>query len=145
MKKNKNLSLIAVSFKQGFVSPNIPIVSFYQGDKQLNFILDTGSDENLINKGALKEVKHDMIEVPEEEKRYINGLGGGQIAEMCSITFGSEEEKHTENFLIADLDGPFDSISKEHCITLHGMLGSCFLRKNNMTLDFKNLAAYTRE
>lgn len=145
MKKNKNLSLIAVSFKQGFVSPNIPIVSFYQGDKQLNFILDTGSDENVINKGSLDSIEHTMLDIPDAEKKQLTGLGGSVPTEVCSITFGSGEEKHTENFLVVDLDSPFDSISKEHCITLHGMLGSCFLRKNNMTLDFKNLAAYTKE
>lgn len=144
MKKKKNLSLIAVSFKQGFVSPNIPIVTFYQGNKQLNFILDTGSDENMIDKSALKDIKHQMIELPEEEKRFVNGVGGGQETEMCSISFGSEEDKYTENFLVADLNAPFNSISQQHCIMLHGMLGSNFLRKNNMTLDFKNLAAYSK-
>lgn len=144
MKKDKNLSLLAVSFKQGFTSPNIPIVTFTQGDKELNFILDTGSDENVINKEALKEVEHTMIEIPEAEKKFINGLGGGQEAEMCSVSFGSNDGEYTETFLVVDLAGPFKSIRQDHCIPLHGMLGSNFLRKNNVTLDFKNLAAYSK-
>ena len=138
----ENLSLLAVSFKQGFISPNIPIVTFYQKNKELNFILDTGSDENVVNKEALKELEHEMLEVSEKNKKILNGLGGGQEAQECTITFASEDAKYTEKFLVVDLSRPFESIRKQHCIPLHGMLGSNFLRRNNMTLDFKNLAAY---
>ena len=145
MKKDNNYNLLALSFKQGFISPNLPIVTFHQGEKEINFIIDTGSDENIINKESLKDLSYKMLEVAEEDKRSLNGLGGCQETEQCSISFGSDDGKYSETFLVADLAGPFESIRKQHCMVLHGMLGSNFLRRNNMTLDFKNLVVYNKE
>ena len=42
MEKNKSKSLLSFSFAQGFTSPNIPIATFCQDNKELNFIIDTG-------------------------------------------------------------------------------------------------------
>ena len=36
----------AMSFKQGMDLTGIPVCTFNQGDKKLNFILDTGSTDN---------------------------------------------------------------------------------------------------
>ena len=40
MKNSNNKAFIAISFAQGFMSPNIPIATFSQGDVELNFIID---------------------------------------------------------------------------------------------------------
>ena len=55
-----------VSFKQGFISPKIPIATFHQGDKELVLLLDTGSDKNVIvpfclGKNARKYYKEPII------------------------------------------------------------------------------------
>ena len=62
MNKKNNISLFAVSFSQGFISPNIPIATFQQGSKDIVFLLDTGSDNNVINKEALEYVEHEMYD-----------------------------------------------------------------------------------
>lgn len=144
MKNTKNtISCFAVSFKQGFISPNIPIATFYQGDKELNFIIDTGSENNVINQSALKEIKHTIIN-DGNTTHTLSGVGGTVEVSMCNIKFKCEEEEYNADFLVSDLDAPFKMIRQGHCIVLHGMLGSVFLRENNIILDFKNLAAYSR-
>lgn len=142
MKINKNKSLLSFSFSQGFTSPNIPIATFKQGDKELNFIIDTGSDDNVINRESLKEIDHQMI----EHNGTLAGVGGVFNVEACNISFQQQDETFTTKFLIADhLQQAFDDIRKAHAIPLHGMLGSKFLMQNNIVLDFNNMVAYNKK
>ena len=141
MKTNKNKSLLSFSFSQGFTSPNIPIATFKQGDKELNFIIDTGSDDNVINRESLKEIEHEMV----EHNGTLAGVGGVFNVEACNITFQHEGDTFTTKFLIADhLQQAFDDIRRAHAIPLHGMLGSKFLMQNNIVLDFNNMVAYNK-
>lgn len=145
MKKNNNISLFAVSFSQGFTSPNIPIASFQQGNKDIVFLLDTGSDNNVVNKSALNHIEHQM-HVPEEGKKTtLSGVNGTTEVETCTIGFSCDGEDYEADFMVADLDEAFGVINRSHCITIHGILGSKFLRSHNVVLDFKNLAAYSKE
>lgn len=144
MNKNKGISLFTVSFKQGFISPKIPIATFHQGDKELVLLLDTGSDKNVIDANALEQFTHRMHEDDEDPTTHLSGVGGTQKVSVCTLEFKCGDETYTEDFLVTDLKQAFDLIRKNHCITLHGILGSDFLRKNNVVLDFKNLAAYNK-
>lgn len=140
--KNKNKSLLSFSFSQGFASPNIPIATFHQGDKELNFIIDTGSDDNVINKEALAGIEYEKI----EHQGTLAGVGGVYEVEACRISFQNDQEKFTTKFLISDnLKEAFDDIRKAHAIPLHGMLGSKFLVSNNIVLDFNNMTAYNKK
>ena len=67
MIKNKSNSFLALSFSQGFVSPNIPIITLSQGDTELNFILDTGSDRNIIDVSILPKLEYEKYEKLGEE------------------------------------------------------------------------------
>jgi hypothetical protein len=90
--KNNN-SFLAFSFSKGFTSPNLPIATFYQGDKELNFIIDTGSDDNIINKDALKEIKYEMV----EHNGTLAGVGGVFEVNACNVSFQLEKETFTAN------------------------------------------------
>ena len=141
-KKNNNLSLFTVSFKQGFVSPNVPIATFYQDGKKLNFLLDSGSENNVIDKNALTSINHRILE---GVSTTLTGVGGTSDTEICELTFKCDNEEYTEEFLVTDLSQAFGMIEDCHSIILHGIIGSTFLRKNNIVLDFKNLAAYSKK
>ena len=140
--KNNNLSLFTVSFKQGFVSPNVPIATFYQGDKKLNFLLDSGSENNVIDKKTLVGINYKILE---GISTTLTGVGGTSNTEICELTFKCDKEEYTEEFLVTDLSQAFGMIEDCHSIILHGIIGSTFLRKNNIILDFKNLAAYSKK
>ena len=144
MNKNDNISLFAVSFSQGFISPNIPIATFQQGNKDIVFLLDTGSDNNVINKEALEYVEHEMYDTS-DRVTTLSGVNGTTQVEHCSIKFSCEDESYKADFLVADLSEALNTIKKGHCITIHGILGSKFLRNHNVILDFKNLTAYSKE
>ena len=140
MKKNNN-SFLSISFSKGFCAPNIPIATFFQGDKELNFIIDTGSDDNVISREALKDIEHSMV----EHYGTLSGVGGVNQVEACLIPFQYGEEAFTEKFLISDLKDAFDMIRSAHAIPLHGMIGSKFLMKNNMVLDYNKMLVYNNK
>ena len=142
MNKKNNISLFTVSFKQGFIPPRIPIATFYQEGKKLNFLLDSGSDKNVLDSRILKEVKYENVE---GESVNLTGVGGVTQVNTCKVAFTCDTKEYTEEFLITDLSEAFGLIEQEHCITLHGIIGSTFMRKNNIVMDFQNLVAYTKE
>ena len=143
MEKSNNISLFAVSFRQGFISPNIPIATFQQGDKDIVFLLDTGSDHNVINKSALEYIDHQMLE-GDENVTTLSGVNGTTQVQHCIIEFSCGDEKYKANFLVADLDEAFGTVKKGHSIIMHGILGSLFLKENNVILDFNNFTAYSK-
>lgn len=146
MTKKQGISLLAISFKPGFVSPKIPIAVFNQGEKELVLLLDSGSDKNIINIDALKLFDHTLKETKEnEQKHQVSGVGGPQEAVQCIIPFSCGEEKFEEEFLAIDINSTLDGIRREHCIQIHGILGSIFLQEHNIVLDYKNLVAYSAE
>lgn len=141
-KKIKNNSFLSLSLSKGFTSPNIPIATFYQGNKELNFVLDTGSDDNIISKEALQNIMYQ----PVEHEGTLAGVGGVYSVEACTIPFKYEDEDFNAKFLISDtIKNAFDDVRKAHAIQLHGMIGSKFLRENGIVLDFKNLSAYSEQ
>jgi len=139
----KNISLFTVSFRQGFISPNLPIATFYQEDKKIVFLLDSGSDKNVIDSNAIKLFEHKVKD--DAEETHLSGVGGTQKVYTASLAFGTKDEKYTADFLVTDLKETFDLIEKEHGIAIHGIIGSSFLREHHVVLDFKNLAAYSKQ
>ena len=136
-----NKSFVAFSFRQGFISPNIPIATFTQGDKELNFILDSGSDENVIDSNFLGNIEHEMT----ESKSSLAGLGGKVEVQSCIIPFKYGDEEFKAEFLVSDMGTPFNAIRAVHAIPIHGMLGSRFFLKYGMVLDFNSLTAHSKE
>lgn len=133
-----------VSFKKGFIAPNIPIVTLLQGEKSYQFLLDTGSDESIINKAALADMEYTKKE--EGNKHRLTGFGGSsEDLSLCEMTLQYKDLNITETFLVADLTESFIAIEQEHGIHLTGMLGSKCLRKNRFILDFNQLIAYNEK
>lgn len=145
MKKTNTISCLAVSFSKGFKSPNIPLATFYQEDKELTFLLDTGSEYNVTNKKVLSEVEHTVLNNG-ENTHNLSGVGGTEEVSTCSITFGCDKEEYTENFLVSSsIDAAIEGIRREHGITIHGILGSVFLKKHRIVMDFNNFMAYSKQ
>ena len=138
---NNNKSFLSFSFSKGFVSPNIPIATFYQDGKELNFIIDTGSDDNVISEEALEGIKYEKL----EHQGTLAGVGGVYDVEACKISFQHDNETFTTTFLISPtLKDAFENIREAHAIHLHGMIGSKFLISNNIVLDFNKLEAHSK-
>ena len=131
-----------ISFKAGFDLTSIPVVTLYQGEKKLNFLLDTGSNSCIIDKSILPKIDHEMLNGNSES---LIGMEGNQImVERCMITlyFGNRGYKYS--YLVNDMSQAFSSIKHDTGVTLHGIIGSSFFNKFKYVLDFDKLVAYSK-
>ena len=54
----KQRKRVNMSFKEAMDLVELPVVTFYNGDKKLNFLLDTGSNISQINSSILPLLDH---------------------------------------------------------------------------------------
>lgn len=131
-----------MSFKESLDLCSLPVVTFYQGDKKYNFLLDTGSSNSVINKDVLKSIKHTLI----NKASTLYGMEGNpEIVPFCSITLSFNNKDYTYEYLIKNLRKPFKVIKEESGVTLHGILGSNFFNAFKYVLDFDKLIAYSKK
>ena len=143
MNKQDNISFLAISFSQGFSCPNIPIATFYQGNKKINFLLDTGSDKNVIDSSILESLEHEKITLA--NKQVLTGVGGTVEVGVCKIKFQYGNDAYETDFLISDMKEAFGAIESTCGNIIHGILGSLFLKENNIVLDFTNMTACSKK
>lgn len=135
-KKNKS----KISFKESMDLTELPVVTFYNNNNKLNFLLDTGSNLSVINESVLGKVKHTLL----KEACTTIGLGGSMVSNKCSMIIYYKDQKFEDKFTIANMDAQFNQIKKEDGVLIHGILGSKFFEKYKYVLDFKDLIAYMK-
>lgn len=132
----------AISFGQGFALTQLPIISLHQGDKVLNFLLDTGSNDSIIDSNVLKDIEHTMS----DEKSSLYGLeGNAHEVGKCSITLSYQGLDYPYEYIVCDMTGPFSKIKAESGVILHGLIGSKFFNTYKYVLDFESLIAYSKK
>lgn len=137
-----NIHKNALSFQSGMDLAELPVVTFYQGKKKINFLLDTGSNNCVIDKSFLKNVEHQMSNV----ETNLTGLeGNAQKAGICVIDMTYKDKSYKAAFVVQDLSAAFNAIKKETGVTINGMLGSKFFNEFKYVLDFDELIAYSKE
>ena len=135
-KKRENMS-----FREAMDLVELPVVTFYNKDAKLNFLLDTGSDLSYINKSILPSLKYKEV----NESRNIISVGGNsQTLGCCDMTVTYRNQKFIDRFCISDLDEAFGAIKAETGVQIHGILGSKFFAKYKYILDFESLVAYSK-
>lgn len=131
-----------ISFRAGYDLTQLPIVTLYQGDKVLNFLLDTGSNDSIIDSNVLKDIEHTMS----DEKSSLYGLeGNAQEVGKCSITLSYQGLDYPYEYIVCDMTGPFSKIKAESGVILHGLIGSKFFNTYKYVLDFESLIAYSKK
>ena len=136
-KKRENMS-----FREAMDLVELPVVTFYNKDAKLNFLLDTGSDLSYINKSILPSLKYKEV----NESRNIISVGGNsQTLGCCDMTVTYRNQKFIDRFYISDLDDAFGTIKAETGVQIHGILGSKFFAKYKYILDFESLIAYSKK
>lgn len=136
-KKRENMS-----FREAMDLVELPIITFYNKDTKLNFLLDTGSDLSYINKSILPSLEYTEI----SESRNIISVGGNsQSLGCCNMTVTYRNQKFIDRFYISDLDEAFGAIKAETGVQIHGILGSKFFAKYKYILDFESLIAYSKK
>lgn len=138
-KQNKRVNM---SFKEAMDLVELPIVTFYSGDKKLNFLLDTGSNISQINSSILPSIDYKRVE--EKNMEVIGIEGNKRDTEFCELTLIYKDQKYVNNFCIHDLDNAFTIIKEESGVQIHGILGSLFFQKYKYVFDFDSLIAFSK-
>ena len=137
-----NIHPDAMSFQNSMDLAELPVVTFRQGDKKINFLLDTGSNNCVIDSNILKNIDHKMLDV---ETNILGLEGNAQKTGVCTIKMTYKDKEYEYPYVIQDMSAAFDSIKKETGVTVNGMLGSKFFNEFKYVLDFDELIAYSKK
>ena len=130
-----------ISFKEAMDLVELPVVTFYNGDTKLNFLLDTGSNVSYINSSIIPLLVHEKTD---KEMNTI-GIEGNKVSnQFCKMSVTYKNQVFEEEFSIADLNEAFNVIKQESGVQIHGILGSKFFERYKYVLDFKELIAYIK-
>lgn len=134
---------VNMSFKEAMDLVELPVVTFYNGDKKLNFLLDTGSNISQINSSILPLLDHKKVEKKDMD---VIGIEGNKVnTEFCEMTITYKGQEFVGEFCIHDLDDAFAIVKEESGVQIHGILGSLFFQKYKYVFDFASLIAYTKK
>lgn len=131
-----------ISFKPGFQLTELPIITLFQGDNNFNFLLDTGSNDSIIDSNVLSRIEHEMLNV---ESNLYGMEGNCQTVKRCNISLSYGESEFPYEYLICNMKEAFGRIKAESGVTLHGIIGSKFFNKYKYILDFESLVAYSKK
>jgi hypothetical protein len=137
-----NIHPDAMSFQNSMDLAELPVVTFRQGDKKINFLLDTGSNNCVIDSNILKSIDHKMLDV---ETNILGLEGNAQKTGVCTIKMSYKDKEYEYPYVIQDMSAAFDSIKKDTGVTVNGMLGSKFFNEFKYVIDFDELIAYSKE
>lgn len=131
-----------MSFRESMDLTNLPIVTFYQGDKKFNFLLDTGASLSVINQSALESIEHTTL----EGNGTLFGVDGvNRDVTYASINLTYKSRNYSEDFQVLDIQNAIDQVKSESGVNMIGILGSEFFRKYRYILDFNELVAYSKK
>ena len=131
-----------MDFKSAVDLTGVPMITFTQGDKKYNFIVDTGSNVSYINQAAGME--YTPIE---GSKETFIGAGGNGNAEcslgMLKLTRGDREFNFRVR--VADLSAALNDFQQTFGVHAHGLLGNDIMTDHQYCIDFKEFIIYERK
>ena len=122
---------------------SIPFIKVKHNNIQFNLVIDTGCTTSCIDKGVLDLLVHTVTAQQTEGIIYADGSQDDavQIVEI-PITIGDTD--YVEEFNAVDFRAMSQQVKDSFGITIRGFLGSEFLYKHGLILDFnKHLIRYT--
>ena len=129
-----------ISFRESMDLVELPIVTFMNNGRKLNFLLDTGASYSSINEAALEGLSY---EETGESGSYFGIEGTIQESKYVRMNVGYRSQSYEDDFQVADLSQAFGNIKQEYGINLHGIIGNTFFQKYRYVLDFDELVAYS--
>ena len=130
------------SLKESMDLTGLPILTFYQNENKLNFILDTGSNASVIDEEVSKQLKTTHTNT----KTNLTGIGGtSKSNNVVEIDFSYKDTKLTDLFQVVNMKDTFDAIKASTGVSAHGILGTEFLLKYECILDFENMIASAKK
>jgi hypothetical protein len=121
------------------VGSSIPVVKAKINNNEAWFIIDTGASATLISKAIAKSLGLYKGVNFQKIGKEINGLGGSVTVESAVYKLQLGELIINHPILISrDLNVLFTVISKTEEILIAGILGSDFLERYGLVIDYSN-------
>lgn len=117
----------------------IPIIQKDINNEEVLFILDSGANISIIDSTWYYNNKHVFTEA-EDVKMVLVGISG--IVSINSKIVYTEIDEDYVVFTITDLVPVTKNLSKQG-FKIVGILGSDYLKDNNLIIDYKKQAVYT--
>lgn len=132
-----------ISFKEAIDLTELPVVTFISKGRKLNFLIDTGANNSILNESVANKMK---LKCEEFEGVETNTAGGNiNLNKIVDLNIQFDDNRiYNENFLISNMDEAFNSIKSETGVTIHGILGSNFFAKYRYIIDYDSLALYVK-
>lgn len=128
-----------MSFKQSMELCDLPIVTFYIGEKKLNFVLDTGCVQSMLDADIIDKYK---LNINYTGKNFEVWGANGKCStdKMGCLSFYYNKKELEEIFVCSStIKYTFSWLKQNKGVTVHGLLGSNFFNKYKYILDFKKL------
>lgn len=132
-----------ISFKEALDLTELPVITFIGEGKKLNFLIDTGANNSILNESVAKKMK---LEFKEFEGVETNTAGGNiNLNKVTNLVIKFDDKReYDECFLITNMDEAFNSVKAETGVMIHGFLGSNFFAKYKFIIDYDSLALYVK-
>ena len=129
-----------MSFMETMNLCELPIVTFMNNGKKLNFLLDTGASKSVIHSGALEGLTYKSI----NKSGDVYGMDGKRKdTSFINMSIGYRGKDYNEEFQSIDMSTPFSNLKDDFGVNLHGILSSTFFQKYKYVLNFDELVAYS--
>lgn len=127
----------------GLKKTGLPLIAVEINQQNLCFLLDTGSNKNLIDQRVYEFFKEQVETVGSSS---IFGLDGNKIeTPIIKLSFNFENSSYSTKFSVFELEKSFEAIEKESDIQIHGILGNEFFIENGWVIDFEKLIVYSEK
>ena len=114
----------------------LPLLIVKAQAKNLCFLLDTGSNINVLDK---KVAEFFQLSSGTVQRQQFGIDGTLQITDVVEMTFSLEEREYKADFSVMDLSSAFGKVEEESGIQIHGLLGCSFMEQQKWVLDFEKL------
>ena len=131
IRQNKKISL-----QQCLIRIGLPFIIIKAQAKNLCFLLDTGSNINVLDK---KVAEFFQLSSGTVQRQQFGIDGTLQTTDVVKLTFSLEEREYKADFSVMDLSSAFGKVEEESGIQIHGLLGCSFMEQQKWVLDFEKL------
>lgn len=129
-----------ISFFELFKKTDLPILAFENNGKTFYFLIDTGSAVSCIRDCYLDEFEYENA----KGSGSVHGIDGVRIKTKFVIaTLTQEGNEYKEVFGVHDVAG-FDVLENDCGIKLSGIIGTSFMLRYNINIDFDQMLVYSK-
>ena len=125
-----------ISFEESFNKAGLPIITLYNDYYPLNFLVDTGSDDNFIDINILQYVHY----IETDDQHEVICASGSTTSKGIIVRINDGEDTVEEKFYTIDIS----SVNTYKDIKINGILGSKFCADAKFVIDFSNMTIYSK-